>query len=255
MNDSAVEPMGSAATASEGRELILQVKDLNVLRGGLQVLWDVSLDIRKNEIVALIGSNGAGKTTFQSTLVGLLKPASGTIRFHDEEIRGMAPYRHVKMGIAFVPEDRKLFINCSVKENLVLGAYSSRSRPRAKLLLEEMYQLFPILKAREKQLAVTLSGGEQRMLAIARSLMSEPELLILDEPSLGLSPLMVLEVFHTLEKLRERNISVLVAEQNVYSALRFADRAYVIETGVVTMEGKSADLLGDDHIREAFLGI
>ncbi len=233
---------------------MLQVSQLNVVRGGLQVLWDVGLEVGAKEIVALIGSNGAGKTTFLSALTGLLKPASGTMLFHDEELTGLAPHKHVRLGISFVPEDRKLFTNCSVRENLMLGAYSPRTRPRTKALLESVYDIFPILRTRERQLAVTLSGGEQRMLAIGRSLMSEPELLILDEPSLGLSPLMVLEVFKTMEKLREREISVLVAEQNVYSALRFANRAYVIETGRVTMSGKSEDILNDEHIREAFLG-
>ncbi len=234
---------------------LLEIKDLSVLRGGLQVLWGMELRLDKKEMVALVGSNGAGKTTFLSALAGLLKPASGQLLFHGQDISGLPPYQHVKKGIAFVPEDRKLFINCSVRENLILGAYSSRSRRRTKALLAEMYEVFPLLKDRERQLAVTLSGGEQRMLAIARGLMSEPELLVLDEPSLGLSPLMVLEVFRTLDKLKEREISVLVAEQNVYSSLRFADRAYVLETGRITMQGKSADILGDEHIREAFLGI
>jgi branched-chain amino acid transport system ATP-binding protein len=234
---------------------MLEVKNLSVARGGLQVLWDVGLAVGENEIVAVIGSNGAGKTTFMSALMGLLKPLSGSMVFQQEDLAGVPTHKHVQLGIAFVPEDRKLFTNCSVRENLVLGAYRSKARTRTKDLMESMYEIFPILKEREKQLAVTLSGGEQRMLAIARGLMSEPRLLILDEPSLGLSPLLVLEVFRTLEKLRERHISVLVAEQNVYSALRFADRAYVMETGQVTMEGKSSDLLGDDHVKEAFLGI
>jgi branched-chain amino acid transport system ATP-binding protein len=233
---------------------MLEVRNVDVMRGGLQVLWDISLQVEKNEIVALIGSNGAGKTTFLSTLVGLFKPYSGGIWFGEKEIAGLPPYKYVNLGISFVPEDRKLFTNCSVRENLILGAYSSKARKRAKEMLEQIYEIFPIVKAREKQLAVTLSGGEQRMLAIARSLMSNPELLILDEPSQGLSPLMSLEVFRTLEKLKEREISILVAEQNVVHALRFADRAYVMETGRLTLEGKSSELLGNDLVREAFLG-
>lgn len=245
---------GSVTEAGQGTPL-LEIKALNVVRGGLQVLWDIELQLNKSEMVALVGSNGAGKTTFLSALVGLLKPASGQLLFHGEDIGGLPPYRHVKKGISFVPEDRKLFTNCSVRENLVLGAFSSRTRHKTKALLAEMYEIFPLLKDREKQLAVTLSGGEQRMLAIARGLMSEPELLVLDEPSLGLSPLMVLEVFRTLDKLRQRQITILVAEQNVYSSLRFADRAYVLETGVITMQGKSADILDNEHIRKAFLGI
>lgn len=234
---------------------MLKIRNLDVRRGALQVLWDVSLDVHKNEIVALIGSNGAGKTTFLSALVGLLKPSSGTISFQDEDIAGLPPHKYVTRHISFVPEDRKLFTNCSVRENLILGAYRSRDKKNVKLLLEGVYEVFPFCKDRERQYAVTLSGGEQRMLAIARSLMSSPELLILDEPSQGLSPRMSLEVFKTLEKLRERGISILLAEQNVHLALRFSDRAYIMETGTVTLEGKSADLVGDDHIREAFLGL
>jgi len=234
---------------------MLKIEHLNVIRGGLQVLWDVSINVKKNEIVALIGSNGAGKTTFLSTLVGLLKPSSGTMLFHDKEISGLPPYKNVNLGISFVPEDRKLFTNCSVRENLLLGAYSSRAKKHTKDMLNAVYQTFPLSKARENQLTVTLSGGEQRMLAIARGLMSNPELLILDEPSQGLSPRMALEVFKTLEKLKEREISILLAEQNVHHALRFADRAYIMETGKITLEGKSSELLGNDYVREAFLGI
>ncbi len=234
---------------------MLRISHLGVSRGGLQVLWDVSMDIGKNEIVALIGSNGAGKTTLLSTVVGLLKPSTGNVLLHDRDITGLLPHKYVKLGISFVPEDRKLFNNCSVRENLVLGAYRSRDKTNKKMLLESVYEVFPFLKDREKQYAVTLSGGEQRMLAIARSLMSSPELLILDEPSQGLSPRMSLEVFKTLEKLRDRDISILLAEQNVHHALRFSDRAYIMETGKVTLEGKSSELVGNDHIREAFLGI
>jgi branched-chain amino acid transport system ATP-binding protein len=221
----------------------------------LPVLWDVSLEVGADEIVALIGSNGAGKTTLLSTLVGLLKPLSGEMRFDGKDITGLPPYKYVNLGITFVPEDRKLFTNCSVYENLLLGAYSSRARANRKAMLETVHEIFPFTRERTRQLAVTLSGGEQRMLAIARSLMSGPELLILDEPSQGLSPRMSLEVFKTLEKLKERKISILLAEQNVHHALRFADRAYVMETGRIVHEGRSAELLGDDHVREAFLGI
>jgi branched-chain amino acid transport system ATP-binding protein len=234
---------------------MLEVRNLNVVRGGLQILWDVSMNVKSNEIVALIGSNGAGKTTLLSTLVGLLKPSSGNLFFHEKEIAGLPPYKYVNLGISFVPEDRKLFTNCSVRENLVLGAYSSRAKRNTKAMLDVVFQIFPIIKARENQLSVTLSGGEQRMLAIARSLMSSPELLILDEPSQGLSPRIALDVFKTLEKLKEREISILLAEQNVHHALRFADRAYIMETGKVTLEGKGQDLLGNDYVREAFLGI
>jgi branched-chain amino acid transport system ATP-binding protein len=234
---------------------MLAINHLDVKRGGLQVLWDVSMEIKQNEIVALIGSNGAGKTSFLSTIVGLLRPSAGTVLFHETDVTGLAPHKFVKIGISFVPEDRKLFTNCSVRENLTLGAYRSREKVNTKVMLNSVYEIFPFLKDREKQYAVTLSGGEQRMLAIARSLMSRPELLILDEPSQGLSPRMSLEVFKTLEKLRDRDISILLAEQNVHNALRFSDRTYIMETGRITLEGKSSELIGNDHIREAFLGI
>lgn len=234
---------------------MLEVRNLNVIRGGLQVLWDVSIEVKNNEIVALIGPNGAGKTTLLSSIVGLLKPSSGIILFHEKKITGLPPYKSVNLGISFVPEDRKLFTNCSVRENLLLGAYSSRAKMRTKAMLNAVYQIFPLLKERENQLTITLSGGEQRMLAIARSLMSNPELLLLDEPSQGLAPIMAFEVFKTSEKLKERGISILLVEQNVHYALKFADRAYVMETGKVTLEGKASELLGSDYVREAFLGI
>jgi branched-chain amino acid transport system ATP-binding protein len=234
---------------------MLEVRELNVMRGRLQVIWDASIDVKDGEIVALIGSNGAGKTTLLSAIAGLLKPVSGTILFQGKKISGLPPYRIVDLGISFVPEDRKLFANCSVRENLLLGAYGSRAKGRTKEMLETVCQVFPILKERENQLASTLSGGEQRMLAIARSLMSNPELLLVDEPSQGLSPKMTAEVFKTLEKLRERGISILLAEQNIYYALKMADRAYVMEVGKVTLEGKSSDLLTNGYVREAFLGL
>jgi len=234
---------------------MLEVKGLNVMRGRLQVIWDASIAVKDDEIVALIGSNGAGKSTLMSTIVGLLKPSSGTILFRDKEITGLPPYKIVDLGISFVPEDRKLFANCSVRENLILGAYGSRAKGRTKAMLETVYQIFPRLKERENQLASTLSGGEQRMLAIARSLMSNPELLLVDEPSQGLSPKMAADVFKTLGGLRERGLSILLAEQNIYHALKLADRAYVMEVGKVTLEGKSSDLLMNSYVKEAFLGL
>lgn len=234
---------------------MLEISNLNVMRGGLQILWNVSLEVKQNEMVALIGSNGAGKTTLLYTIVGLLKPSSGTILFHNREITTLPPYKKVNLGISFVPEDRKLFTNCTVRENLLLGAYSARAKTKTKAMLNAVYEIFPLLKQRENQLSLTLSGGEQRMLAIGRNLMSNPELLMLDEPSQGLSPLVALEVFETSEKLRKGGISILLVEQNVYYALKFASRAYIMETGRVTLEGKSSELLGNDYVRQAFLGL
>jgi branched-chain amino acid transport system ATP-binding protein len=234
---------------------MLEVKDLNVSRGTLPVLWNISLEVKKGEVAALIGSNGAGKTTLLSTVAGLLKPSSGNIMFNGKEVNGLLPHQVVNLGISFVPEDRKLFSYMTVGENLLLGAYSSRGKNSKEDILKMVYQLFPVLKEREKQLAVTLSGGEQRMLAIARGLMSNPELLILDEPSQGLSPKLTMEIFRAVEELRKHGLSVLLAEQNVYYALKFSDKAYVMETGKITLKGKGEELLKNKHVKEAFLGL
>jgi len=234
---------------------MLEVKDLNVSRGALPVLWNISFEVKKGEVAALIGSNGAGKTTLLSTVAGLLKPSSGNIVFNGKEVNGLLPHQVVNLGISFVPEDRKLFSYMTVGENLLLGAYSSRGKNSKEDILKMVYQLFPVLKEREKQLAVTLSGGEQRMLAIARGLMSNPELLILDEPSQGLSPKLTMEIFRAVEELRKHGLSVLLAEQNVYYALKFSDKAYVMETGKITLKGKGEELLKNKHVKEAFLGL
>jgi branched-chain amino acid transport system ATP-binding protein len=234
---------------------MLEVEELNVHRGGLQVVWNASIKVDKGEIAVLIGANGAGKSTLLSTVVGLYKPSSGVIRFNGNEITGLAPYRVVDLGISFVPEDRKLFSHMTVRENLMLGSYISRAKARMRETLEMVYEIFPVLKERKNQLAVTLSGGEQRMLAIARGLMSTPVLLILDEPSQGLSPKLTIEVFKAVEELRNRGISVLLAEQNVYYALKTADEAYVMETGRITLHGKAKELVKNDYVKEAFLGL
>jgi branched-chain amino acid transport system ATP-binding protein len=234
---------------------MLEINNLNVLRGNMQILWDVSISVGKGEIVSLIGANGAGKTTLLSTVAGLLKPFSGTIEFDGRRIDGLSPHRIVNLGISFVPDDRKLFAYMTVRENLLLGAYGSRGKTSEKETLNMVYQLFPVLKEREKQLAVTLSGGEQRMLAIARGLMSNPELLILDEPSQGLSPKLTIEIFKAVEELRTHGLSVLVAEQNVYYALKVSEKAYVMETGKVTLHGKGTELLKNKYVKEAFLGL
>ena len=234
---------------------MLEVKKISVFRGRLQTLWDVSIEVKKGEVVAIIGANGAGKTTLLSTIAGLLQPSSGTILFQGREINGLPPHHIVGLGTSYVPEDRKLFPHMKVRENLNLGAYSSRARARRREALELVYQLFPVLKERENQLVMTLSGGEQKMLAVARGLMSNPDLLILDEPSQGLAPKVTMEIFEAVEKLRNRGISILLAEQDIYSALKFADRGYVMETGKVTLEGKGSELLKNKYVKEAFLGL
>lgn len=234
---------------------MLEVRGLNVSRGALPVLWNISIKVEKGEIAALIGANGAGKTTLLSTIAGLYKPSSGTIVYKGKEINGLSPYKIVNLGISFVPEDRKLFAHMTVRENLLLGAYSPKGEAAKENMLRIIYQLFPVLKDRENQLAVTLSGGEQRMLAIARGLMSNPELLILDEPSQGLSPKLTIEIFKAVEELKKRGVSILLAEQNVYYALKLADNAYVMETGRIILQGRGEELLKNKHVKEAFLGL
>jgi branched-chain amino acid transport system ATP-binding protein len=234
---------------------MLEVEKLNVNRGELQVVWDVSLKVDKGEIAALIGANGAGKSTLLSTVAGLYRPSSGVIHFNGNEINGLAPYRVVDLGISFVPEDRKIFSHMTVRENLKLGSYSSRAKAKMKENLEMIYEVFPVLKERKNQMAMTLSGGEQRMLAIARGLMSNPVLLILDEPSQGLSPKLTIEVFKAVEELRNRGLSILLAEQNVYYALKVADEAYVMETGRITLHGKGEEISKNKYVKEAFLGL
>lgn len=234
---------------------MLEVEKLNVNRGELQVVWDVSLKVDKGEIAALIGANGAGKSTLLSTVAGLYRPSSGVIRFNGNEINGLAPYRVVDLGISFVPEDRKIFSHMTVRENLKLGSYSSRAKAKMKENLERVYEVFPVLKERKNQMTMTLSGGEQRMLAIARGLMSDPVLLILDEPSQGLSPKLTIEVFKAVEELGNRGLSILLAEQNVYYALKVADEAYVMETGRITLHGEGEELSKNKYVKEAFLGL
>jgi branched-chain amino acid transport system ATP-binding protein len=234
---------------------MLEVEKLNVHRGKLQVVWDASIEVGKEEIVVLIGANGAGKSTLLSTIAGLHRPSSGVIRFDGNKLNGLAPYRIVNLGISFVPEDRKIFSHMDVRENLRLGSYSSRAKAKMKKNLGTVYEVFPVLKERQNQLVMTLSGGEQRMLAIARGLMSNPVLLVLDEPSQGLSPKLTVEVFKAVEELRKRGLSILLAEQNVSSALDVADRAYVMETGRITLQGECKDIEKNDYVKEAFLGL
>jgi branched-chain amino acid transport system ATP-binding protein len=234
---------------------MLEVQKLDVHRGELQVVWHASIKVGDGEIVVLMGANGAGKSTLLSTIAGLYRPSSGVIRFNGNEINGLSPYRVVDLGISFVPEDRKLFSHMTVRENLIVGSYSSRAKAKLKENFQMVYEIFPVLKERENQLVMTLSGGEQRMLAIARGLMSNPELLILDEPSQGLSPRLTIEVFKAVEELGTRGISILLAEQNVYSASECADKAYVMETGRITLHGECEEILKNKYVKEAFLGL
>ncbi|MEJ2047502.1 MAG: ABC transporter ATP-binding protein, partial [Dehalococcoidia bacterium] len=205
--------------------------------------------------VALVGANGAGKTTLLNTISGLLQPASGTIEFLGQRIDGLPPHKIVEMGIAHVPEGRKLFTEMSVHENLEMGAYSSRSWKERSKTFDEVYESFPIIKERAKQMARTLSGGEQQMLAMGRGLMAKPKLCIFDEPSFGLAPLVMKEVFNVIKELRERGITILLIEQNVPRTLEIADRAYVLENGRIVLEGDCEHLLEEEMVKKAYLGL
>jgi branched-chain amino acid transport system ATP-binding protein len=234
---------------------MLEVKKINTFYGKVQVLWDVSLKVVKKEIVAFIGANGAGKTTLINTISGLLRPASGTIKFYGKSIGGLAPHSIVERGICHIPEGRRLFPDMSVRENLEMGAYLTRAWKQKEETLEHVYELFPILQERGGQLARTLSGGEQQMLAMGRGLMSRPQLCIVDEPSNGLAPLMVKEIFEIIQGLRKQGIAILLIEQNVRQTLEIADRAYVLENGRVILSGEGKKLLKKELIKKAYLGL
>ncbi|MEJ2099936.1 MAG: ABC transporter ATP-binding protein [Desulfobacterales bacterium] len=234
---------------------MLEVSNLTQFYGRIQALWDVSLNIGEAEIVALIGANGAGKTTLLKTISGLLQPTSGSIEFLGKRIDGLQSHAIVELGMSHIPEGRKLFPDMSVRENLELGAYSKRVWKHKQETLHEVYQLFPILKARQGQLARTLSGGEQQMVAIGRGLMSKPRLCIIDEPSSGLAPKVVDEIFQIIQRLRDQGIAIFLIEQNVQQTLEIAERAYVLENGRVILAGESAKLLQEDFIRKAYLGL
>jgi branched-chain amino acid transport system ATP-binding protein len=231
---------------------VLEISNLNVLHGNLQVVWDLSLTVNQGELVTLIGPNGAGKTSTVETIMGLNTRARGSIGFMGEEILGMPPHRIFGKGIALVPERREIFPRMQVAENLRLGA---RENPAWMKVRDHVYTLFPVLSERERQAAGTLSGGEQQMLAIGRALMSEPRMLVLDEPSTGLSPILVSQMFRSLEQLGREGMTILLLEQNVRHALELCSRGYVLENGRIVLQGRTRDLLHDPHIERAYLGI
>ncbi|GAC1338935.1 MAG: ABC transporter ATP-binding protein [Myxococcales bacterium] len=236
-------------------EVLLEVSGIEVAYGDVQVLYGVSLQVRENEIVTLLGSNGAGKTTTLRAIAGLRPPRVGSIRFRGQDLSLVPASRRAGLGIALVPEGRELWPMLSVRENLELGGYGAVARKRMAANLDRVHALFPRLAERGSQLAGSLSGGEQQMCAIGRALMSEPKLLMLDEPSLGLAPIMVEQVFATVRRLHDDGMTIVLVEQNLKKALEIAQRGYVIETGRITIEGKSADLSGNDAIRAAYLGL
>jgi branched-chain amino acid transport system ATP-binding protein len=230
---------------------MLTVSGLNVFHANLQVVWDLTFHVSKGELVTMIGPNGAGKTTTVETIIGLNRNATGSIRFDGENILGSHPYDLFNKGLALVPEKREIFPNMPVIENLILGGTGHTDTEKS---FDRVYRLFPVLKERQQQMAGTLSGGEQQMLAIGRALMSEPRLLILDEPSTGLSPILTAQVFRSLEQLGREGMTILLLEQNVRNALAMCDRGYVLENGRIVQEGKSKALLHDPRIQKAYLG-
>ena len=234
---------------------MLEAKNVSSGYGLIQILWDVSFKINEKEIVSIIGPNGAGKTTLVKTITGLLPANTGTIQFKGENIENLPPYEIVKKKISLIPEGREIFPRMTVEENILLGAYTITDKQQVKDTRERIYQIFPVLKKKEKAMAQTLSGGEQQMLVIGRSLMSKPELLILDEPSLGLAPIIVAKVLDTLRQINDEGVAVLLVEQNIRDSLNIADRGYVLEEGKIIIEGEGRELLTNSHIKEVYLGL
>lgn len=233
---------------------LLEVKNLSVYYGVIQALKGISFHVDKGEIVALIGANGAGKTTTLHTISGLLRPKTGEILYHDKDITKVPGAQIVRLGMAQVPEGRRVFADLTVEQNLRLGAFTRKDPDRTAATLENIYKRFPRLKERVRQPAGTLSGGEQQMLAMGRALMAKPKIILLDEPSMGLSPLLVKEIFHIIEDINKQGVTVLLVEQNAKMALAIADRAYVLETGRITLQGTGAELANDPRVQKAYLG-
>jgi branched-chain amino acid transport system ATP-binding protein len=234
---------------------MLEVAGIDAFYGNAQALWDVSFRVEKGEIVTIIGANGAGKSTMLRTISGLLTPRKGRIVFEGVDVTGFAPHALVARGVVLIPEARQLWPGMTVLENLEMGAYARPARSARMRTLETVFDIFPLLKRRARQKAGTLSGGEQQMCAIGRGLMARPRLLLLDEPSLGLAPLLVREVFASLKSIRQQGVTIVLVEQNVHHALALADRAFVLETGRMTLSGPARELADDPRIREGYLGL
>ncbi|WP_017754696.1 ABC transporter ATP-binding protein [Calidifontibacillus oryziterrae] len=234
---------------------MLKVSNLNAGYGNLQVLRNVSFEVEAGELVSILGTNGAGKTTLLRTLSGLISATSGEILFQGTPIQKLRPEEIVKTGLIQVPEGRMLFTDMTVRENLELGAYTKEARKNLKKSIEYCFELFPILKERQKQMAGSFSGGQQQMLAIGRALMSEPKLLLLDEPSTGLSPLLTKQVFDIIKEIKAKGVTVLLVEQNAHQALSMSNRGYVIENGEIVMQGSTDDLINDERLKATYLGI
>jgi branched-chain amino acid transport system ATP-binding protein len=234
---------------------MLTIDKLNYSYGDMQVLWDIDLQVSEGEIVTVVGANGAGKSTTLKNISRLARPQSGSITFQGNDLKGLEPHDVVELGIVQVPEGRKIFPEMTVLENLRMGSFIKSARPDREINVERVFTMFPRLKEREKQLGGTMSGGEQQMLAIARGLMTKPKLLLLDEPSLGLSPLFVKIIFEIIQEINKQGVTILLVEQNVFQSLKIANRAYVLETGRVVLSGTGSELLSNDHVKKAFLGM
>ncbi len=233
---------------------MLEINDLNVYYGVIRALKGISFEVNEGEVIALIGANGAGKTTTLHTITGLLSAKSGSIHLDGKDITKTPAHKIVKMGIAHVPEGRRIFQNLTVLDNIKLGAFTRKDKDGIAEDIEKVYKLFPRLEERKTQIAGTLSGGEQQMLAMGRALMSKPRIVVMDEPSMGLSPILVSEIFDIIESIREQGTTVLLVEQNAKKALSIADRAYVLETGKIVLSGKASDLINDESVKKAYLG-
>jgi branched-chain amino acid transport system ATP-binding protein len=234
---------------------MLRVDNIDVYYDDVQALWDISFEVEEGEIVALLGSNGAGKTTTLNAISGLLRPRKGNIEFLEQELTKLPAHKTASLGIAHVPEGRRLFPEMAVEENLLMGSLMPEAKARREESMERVFNIFPILKERRLQAAGTLSGGESQMLAIARGLMACPKLIMMDEPSLGLAPFLVDEVFRVIEQINREGVTVLVVEQNVAHALKSCTRAYIMETGRIALQGTGEELLQDEHVKDAYLGV
>ncbi|MBA7619466.1 High-affinity branched-chain amino acid transport ATP-binding protein LivF [subsurface metagenome] len=237
------------------QEALLKVNNIDVFHGSFQALWDVSLEVKPGEMLALIGANTSGKSTLLDTISGLLHPAKGSIEFEGRDTSAMTPFQIVELGISQVPEGRRLFPEMSVLDNLTIGSYNRKARPKKEENFKKVYTHFPILGERKNQLAKTLSGGEQQMLAIGRGLMADPKLMLLDEMSLGLAPIILDELYRALREIKERGITILFVEQNVRRTLQEADRAYILESGRVVLSGTPAELQEEEKVRKAYFGV
>ncbi|UCE84526.1 MAG: ABC transporter ATP-binding protein [Deltaproteobacteria bacterium] len=234
---------------------MLRVENIDVFYGDLQVLWDVSFEVNEGEIVALVGATGAGKSTTLKTISGLLSPTNGSITFLDQRLDQVSAHKIIEHGVAQVPEGRRLFPEMTVRENLIMGSLSPQAKAKRNETMAWIFALFPRLREREKQMAGTLSGGEQQMLAVGRGLMALPKLIMFDEPSLGLAPILVAEIFRIIERIKQEGVTVLIVEQNTKHTLEVCDRGYVLENGRVVLSGTGQELLDNEHVKQAYLGI